>query len=327
MDSDFDCVPGICKRKHKQKRYRDGHKFGRKYAMSTLSGDNNGNGPSKNLSSVRFGPDIGAGDRDDDGEDHTNYDAINFNDHTEPDAHNSSVNNRQNRGPHVHTTVRHNKRSRIERDMRNNAEAKSETTTTHVDFPNIAARKINNSIIDDIIEELVDDSIAYNSQPDNGKRPMVSQHDESTYSYTTNVSSSSDKYSVGFSTPIENDYGVNPLEGRKSSFRTGISISNSNNFPSGLRNKLSNSIENTIDNVKESVSRIKATKTRLGLNNSIMQIPNSNTNPAFQTPVSLRNSRLLADIDASSKELTNSMEKLRKNKEERLKRLAKQLGP
>jgi len=101
------CVPDICKRRHKPKRYRDGHTFGRKYAMSNLPGDNNGNGPSKNLLSVRFGMDIGGvkyGDNDFKDDDHS---VISTTDHTTFERHAFAIAHRHNVDPRVLTSVRH----------------------------------------------------------------------------------------------------------------------------------------------------------------------------------------------------------------------------
>lgn len=223
MDPLLDCMSVLCRRKHKKSRYRDGHKFGRKYAMSTLSGDNNGNGPSKNLSSVRFGADIGGGDRGNDSDDDPNNNNNNNNeiaatDHTNYKHQLSIIRNRHGLGPRVHTTVKRAKTSRTEQNMRNMAAAETTTTTHHVDFANIAAsgKRIHARDPDDdgstTPMRLVPAMRNAAGQTANGKKPMSSVGDPTDlYSkFNNDVYSPSGSDSVQFPSALRNT----PAQGR-----------------------------------------------------------------------------------------------------------------
>ena len=255
-DRDLHCVPGICKHKHKLRRYRDGHKFGRKYAMSTLSGDNNGNGPSKNLSSVRFGVDIGGIQYEDGDFGAPDYGSISNVDHTTVDQHAEALDERHHRGSQTHTTVRREMTSQTDRNMRNNADAETMTTDHHVDFANLSVRAARERAKIVAAEE---DDAFYDTEEGNnedripltpdvrrqtGKQPMIpSSNDDPTdlYSdmpgtvYSLGEGSSSnpfpsglrntymqqqDMYTTpGFGTPITEPvapYAINTLDGRGS---------------------------------------------------------------------------------------------------------------
>lgn len=229
-DPDLHCVPGICKRKHKSKRYRDGHKFGRKYAISTLSGDNNGNGPSKNLSSVRFGLDIG-GIQYEDGDFGTpDYGSISNSDHTNVHDHENAIYDRRNRGPLQGTSVRNEKTSRIKQTTRNDSEQVSSKTERYVDFANIRAKEYNEeaeSGDDDEHEDFSFDEIL-----------MAKGGIEITPSNLSKI-----KGKLPFVSPERGYYSM-PTQ----AYPAGEGSSN-NPFPSGLRNSIPIQGENVSENI------------------------------------------------------------------------------